>query len=507
MNAVAVNTPLDYIPLDRAELLRLCAVDSTFYGRQFFPKTFRQASPWFHRDFWTKFEDPLYDFFAAEMFRGSAKTTLCRVGISKRIAYGLSRNTLAVAISESMAIHTVNWIRKQMETNAGWTSMFGLRKGSKWTDNWISIINEPYECEVHVVAKGMTSGLRGLNLDDYRPDFIYCDDVCDEENTATEEQRNKTNDLIFGALVPSLAPKSEAPTRKFALTNTGQHKDDAVNKAQRDPTFLTVKYPKLITDANGALRSTWEERFPTKEAIQERDDYTARNQYHIWQKEYGCKIVSRETAPLQVERLRFYKTLPTNLIIATALDPATKAFEASKAKKLHKTAGVSWGMDPKTGECYLLGYKAQRNMDPDEIWVWLADNYRTLRPRKIGVETVAFQKMLKWYMEKKMQEERLYFVIQEINDKRSKQARILQAYNGLAAHGKLLVSENHTEFRQEYEDWTEGADVDLLDAGAMALSLLNPWMIQTGESNLMDEDGEMMDESDIPDLVFQGGCP
>lgn len=503
MNAVVSQDQL--LSLPRAELLKLCAADGIFYSRTFFPKTFRQQGPTWERDFWTKLDTPEYDFFAAEVFRGGAKTTRARSAISRRIAYGLTRNTLCVCISESMATHTLAWLRKQIETNTYWTETYGLRKGKKWTDDWISIINEPFDMEINVLAKGMTSGLRGLNLDDWRPDFIYCDDICNEENTATEDQRTKTNDLIFGALVPSLAPKSEAPTRKFVLTNTGLNADDAVNRAHKDPTFLTVKYPKL-EEVHGVLQSTWEVRFPTPEAIQEREDYTARNQYHIYLREYGCKIISRETAPLDPDRLRKYEILPQGLILATALDPATKALEASKAKKLHKTAGVTFGMDPRTGNVYLVDYLAQRNMDPDEIWVWLAGNYRNIRPRHIGAETVAFQKMLKWYLEKQMQKDRLYFAIKNIDDRRSKPVRIIQAYSGLAAQGKLFIHANHTEFLQEYTDWTEGKDVDLLDAGAMAISLLNPWMIQgAGDGDAIE--GEVDDEKDIPELEIERGCP
>lgn len=505
----AVASP-DVIPLSREELFRLCAVDGVFYSRTFFPKTFRQGSPAFHRDFWTKVEDPAYDFFAAEVFRGAGKTTLARSFISKRIAFGLTRNTLAVAISESMAIHTVTWLRKQIENNTFWTETFGLRKGKKWTDDWIEIYNEPFDCVINVIAKGMTSGLRGLNLDDWRPDTIYCDDICNEENTATPEQRNKTYELVFGAMVPSLAPKSEAPHRKFVLTNTGLHKEDAIYKAHEDPSFVTVKYPKIV-EINGVEQSAWEERFSTEEVLKEREEYKIRNQNFVWLREYGCKIISRETSPLDATRLRRYKTLPTNLVVSTALDPATSALNPNvkKAGRLHKTAAATWGMDKRTGDLFLLSYFSQRNVDPDEMWTWLADNYRTFRPQYIGAETVAFQKMLKWYLQKKMQEDRLYFVIREINDKRAKSARIIQAHSGLGGMGKLHIGENHHEFHSQYEAWTEGTDIDLLDASAMAISMLNPWMIQGSGGNTLehDEEGNYDDEKDIPEIEYEGGAP
>ncbi len=77
MNAVVAQDGSSLI-LPRAEVIELGAVDQIFYCRHFFPKTFRQESPDYHRDFWRWFDDPLYDLFAAEIFRGGAKTTLTR---------------------------------------------------------------------------------------------------------------------------------------------------------------------------------------------------------------------------------------------------------------------------------------------------------------------------------------------------------------------------------------------------------------------------------------------
>jgi hypothetical protein len=500
-----MNAVLQDLVIPRSEIIKLAAVDSIFYCRQFFPKTFRQASPYYHRDFWQKFEDPTFDLFGAEIFRGGAKTTLTRAGISKRIAFGVSRNILAVAISESMAIHTIRWLKRAIETNQNWTNTFMLRKGAKWTDDWIEIINEPFDCTINVVAKGMTSGLRGLNPDDWRPDFIFCDDISNEETVGTEEQRNKNSDLFFGALVPTLAPKSEAPMRKLVLAQTALHKDDIISKAHNDPAFQTVKYPKLIEHPNGELESAWPERFPVEEVVKERDDYAKRNQYHIWLREYGCKIISRETAPLDGEWLREYKSLPTNLRYYIGLDPATD----SQKKKVHRTAIAVIGVEPTTADVYLIDYFAQKGKNPDEIWTWLVAAYRKYRPRKVGTETIAFQKMLAWYFKQKMLESKTFFVIDEIQDKRSKASRILQAFNGLAAAGKFWINPNHTEFKTGFTEWTEEVDWDLGDAIAQAITLANPWMATSSiDGDAVDGDIDSYeDEKEIPDLVFEGGAP
>jgi hypothetical protein len=496
----------DPIKVSLEELYALGAADPLFYCHEFFPKTFRSESPLFHSDYWAKIEDPSLDYFGAEMFRGAGKTTLARAAISRRLAYGISRNVLAVAISEAMAANTVRWVKKQVENNTHWTSVFGLQKGAKWTDDWIEIYHKTLDFTINVIAKGMTSGLRGLNLDDWRPDFIYCDDICNEENTGTEEQRIKTSDLLFGALAPSLAPKMEAPLRKLVLTQTGLHKDDCINMAHRDPSWLTVKYPKIYKDEEHRWHSAWPTLHPVDACLREKESYIQRRQLHIWLREYECKLVSAATSAFDPAWLKYWKVLPTNMAVFIGIDPASD----SKRKEAHKSALVAIGVY--AGETYLLEYYAQKGKNPEELWTVLTGMRRRwgARVRKIGSESVAFQKMLAWYFRQKMQENNDYFVIAEVNDRRSKPDRIRQAYSGIASNGKLWISENHTEFVQEFTEYADNVDSDLLDAGAQAITLANPHMLVGSggaDIDLVEEDYAVMNESHIPDLGYEGYAP
>jgi len=347
----------------------------------------------------------------------------------------------------------------------------------------------------------MTSGLRGLNPDDWRPDFIQCDDISNEETVGTEDQLKKQEDLFFGAILGVLAPRSEAPLRKLVLNQTGLHAKDIINQAHTDPRFITMKFPKLIEKPDGTVESAWPERFPTEEVVKEKADYTAKGQLHIWLREYGCKIISRETAPLDATQLRKWTALPTDLDFYTGLDPA-----ASKRTTAHRTAGGVVGVSRSTGDVFLCGYKSQQGKTPDEMWTWLVAQYRQYRPRKIGVEAIAFQKFLVWYFEQKMLQDKIFFHITPVEDRRSKPDRIIQAFAGLASQGKLWVNENHTEFVEMYTTWTEDQDFDLLDAVAQAITLANPWLARSGGDGDTFENYEE-EEKDIPELVFEGGAP
>jgi hypothetical protein len=489
------------------ELFLACAAEPILYCQTFFPRTVRQGTPEFHVDFWTKLEDDAYDFFGAEVFRGGAKTTLCRLALSRRIAYAVSRNILSVGVSEGMAIHTSRWLKKQVQFNTLWAQTYKLTPGDKWTDEFFEVKHGIEGCTIAVTSKGMTSGLRGLNLDDYRPDLIYCDDICNEENTSTEAGRKKTDELIFGALVPSLAPKSESPKRKFVLTNTAITKEDPIVKAHDDPTFLTVKYPKIIEDEEtGEMRSAWPARWTLEECLAEKEAYISKRRLYIWLREYGCKIVGAGEAAFDIKWVKEWQVLPMDLEVYIGIDPAR-----SKKTRAHKSSIVVVGISRSTGDTYLLETWAQKGQNPEQIWVQLLSYYLKWRPKRVGVESVAYQQMLAWYIRQKQQETGIYFFVSEFDDRRSKADRITQAYTGISSAGKFHAHPNHTEFLAAFEEYTLDMDIDILDAGAIAICEANPWMYQGGVT-LDPATGKPIDpialeEQNIPDLELELGAP
>lgn len=463
------------------DIIMLGAVDGIYYSHQWFPKTVRQSSPEFHKIVWQTLDDPENPFVALEMFRGSAKTTIMRLYISKRIAYGLSRTILLVGPEQKHPKRSLRWLKKQVEVNTAWASTFGLKKGSKWSEEEIEIINETSDCAIHVTALGMTGSTRGLNLDDYRPDFIGVDDPCDEENTGTDDQIEKTDALFFGGLQQGLAPRSEAPHAKMVLLQTSLAKKDLINKCHSDPTWKTVKLS--VFDKHG--QSVWEERFPTKELIKSKQAFISRNQIHYWLREMECKIVSAETAAFNTKLLKFYKYLPESMQVFVGVDPAR---ETKLRTRAHKAAIVAVGVA--SGIAYLLEYWAEKNQNPEAIWQAYSTICLNWRPLMTGVESVAYQQTLAWYFQQRRVQTNMFIgAIKEVYDKRKKPDRIRQAFTGRLSQGTFQVKQTQTEFIEALTEYTDDVDIDVLDAGAIALDLASPFMHR---SLFGDSDGSLL---------------
>jgi phage terminase large subunit-like protein len=426
-------------------------------------------------------QDPNVRFFHSRIFRGGAKTTRLRTFTAKRIAYGLSRTILYIGASEGHASRSIQWLRGQIDRNVPFASTFGLAPGKKWQDVECEIVNSVTGDVCWVLGVGSTSNLRGINFDDYRPDLIIVDDVITDENSATLDQRNKTDTLIFGAIKESLAPRSEEPNAKMVFLQTPLHPDDSSHKIEKDPewTFQFAPCWTLGTLDNDVEHqdSAWPERYPSPELRASKRSAAASGRLSTWVRENECRIISAEASAFRSSWLIRLPELPApgSTFNVLAVDPVPPPSDREVAKGLQ---GKNWESilvaGRGLGNYYVLDYATNRGHEPN--WtVWkvfeLAQRYRVAF---IVVEAVAYQRTLKWLLEQEMRRRQIYYQIRPLDDRRKKYNRIVSTLSGIASQGQLYCHVSHTEFIQQFEQYPVEPD-DVIDSAAMALSkLINP---------------------------------
>lgn len=488
----------DFAQISPEELIQLAAVDSEFYCRTFFPRTVRQPFAPMHHDIWQKMESEAR-LVNNLMFRGSGKTSHCRLYTSKNLAYGLSRTILYTGKSEGHALRSTSWLKKAVENNTLWADTFKIRPGGKWQEAEFEVIvgaGTPNEMSTWIMAAGIQGSIRGLNRDDYRPDLIVLDDVLDDENAHTAEQRQKITTLVYGALMESLAPKSESPHAKMIGLNTPQNKEDFAVQALKDPGWVssvhgcfTKETANFPTDYQ---ESAWPQRFPTEELRAEKRSATARNMLSTFLREKECKLVSSETASFSIPWLQRYAYPPENMLTIYAIDPAPPPSDTAIAKGLIKTdfeAHVVWGISG--DKRYLLDYALMRGHEP----LWTIKTFfefqQKYRPIKTLVESVAYQRTLLWILKQAMNQRRMWYPVTEFNDRRKKFNRIITAHNGPATAGKLFVRADQVDFLEQFGQFPDVTNDDLLDASSMALMELEGMFV--GDNGELQVQGESSD--------------
>ena len=359
-----------------------------------------------------------------------------------------------------------------------------------------------------MLAAGITGSLRGINFDDYRPDLIIVDDPMTDETAATEEQRNKITDLILGAVKNSLAPVTDEPNAKLAMASTPQHKDDVSQQALKDTQWVSRVFP-CWTEATLHLsthlqESSWPSRFPTPALRADKEAFLKRNKLSIFMREQECRLVSPETSqfkPFWLNVRDLPNSGPRGCFSVLAIDPVPPPSERQMAKGLQGKdweAHYVWGRS--NGEYHLLDFNRSRGHEPSWTVASAFALARRWRVTRIVIDAVAYQRTLKWILEREMRRSGVFYQVIPIADGMKKYARISNVLSGLASAGLLWIGPEHTEFATQFEQYGpsySGFDDDL-DASALALQELSNPYLEFGDAGVVD---------DVEDFPMPMVCP
>ncbi len=489
------------------EAVQLGSVDPNFFGRFFFPKACRQDAPAFHRELDAALDDPELTYVNAMIARGHAKTTKVRVYIARRIAYRISRTVLVVGKSQDAAAKTVQWLINAVERNTLYSDTFGLSRGSKWTSTECIINATTYKengqvdemIPITIMAVGITGSLRGINVDDFRPDLIVADDPCDEENTATSESRKKMNKLFFGALQKTLAPKIDSPFSKMVLLQTVLNKDDLVSLCHRSKMWYSLKFSCFDIDAEGKECSRWEERFPYKTLIAEKEEHIENNMLSVWLAEMECKAVSEETAAFKPEWLQFWdeQSLPKGGKRCLAIDPTPPPRDGTTELNPKLDDAVIMCMQLSKGQYYVLDYETMLSPDPYEFIMAIFTMARKWKVKLCGFETILFQRVLSAVFKRQMREERFWLTVQEIEDKRKKALRIQQEISGPANAGDIFIAPWMNKLQQQFEEFPDVNHDDVIECVAIGIMTLARYnLLDIDDDDFLEGEFEVLDPED-----------
>ena len=503
-----------------SEIVSHAAEDSIFFCKHFFPKTFRQGFADFHPKIWALLDDPTARYINIQVMRDGAKTTTLRSYAAKRIAYGLSRTILYIGASQDKAKASVGWIKKEIEYNETFTKTFGLKRSPKtdWTSEKLKILHGAEGHPVWVLALGITGSVRGINLDDYRPDLIIIDDVVGDDNAATEEQRLKIRDLVLGALKESLSPASETPDAKMIILNTPRDFEDVSQRALKDPQFCSARFG-CWTPATEDLpvefqESSWPERYPSEVLRQEKEAAIARNELSIFAREKECRLITPETSAFRAEWLKYFgenemESEPPRheMWVELVIDPVPPPSEIQIAKGLvgkdfeALTAVGRW-----KNRYYVLETIYNRGHQPNWTVATFFELCNRWQPRKVIVEAVAYQATLAWLLREGMKRTGRFYPIEEFKDKRKKIDRIKDGLAGAASNGALYVRRSQSAFISQFIHFPgknpDGTHDDVLETVAIGVASLSRGFV--GD---LAEDHYMQQDKYVPQLEYARGAP
>lgn len=353
-------------------------------------------------------------------------------------------------------------IKTELETNAHLMADFGdLTGDEKWTESEIQT-----STDASLVAAGADSNLRGFLKGGNRPDLVIVDDIEDDENINTSEQRDKTEGLLNRKIINMLAPGGDV----FVI-GTLLHNDSLLAKLLKG--WKGTKY-KAIQDDGTAL---WPERFSleTLRKIKDGDGEKVGIGSLAFEQEFQNNPIDPATQIVKSEWIRYYEPKDIEfeeLLIASALDP-------SVGRTTHSDYSAIVTVARSNGNYYVLDCDMKRRSVDEQVQA-VVNHFEKWHLRRItgrrqyvsfGIESNGFQYGIKTQVDRLALIEGLNVPTVEVKNYKDKISRI-QSISPLIEQGRVMFLHGQQELVGQLTAFPKGAYDDGPDALEMAINLL-----------------------------------
>lgn len=187
-------------------------------------------------------------------------------------------------------------------------------------------------------------------------------------------------------------------------------------------------------------------------------------------------------------------SLPKQMLFLTVVDAA--GGESDGAAAPNKSVVLTVGIDQETGYAYVCRYDAG-TYNPGEHISKIFEHNRMFSPIKVMIEVNAYQKTLAWWTKARMRETGEYFLVEPVQNIRSKEERV-RGLQPFFAGGFILIRPDMVELETELLTFPRGQTDDIVDA----LSMILPTLISVRQDKAKKEKAaDLFDAERIIELI------
>ena len=375
-----------------------------------------------------------------------------------------------VSRTQDHAIKLLGTIKDCLDYSQQFRSLFGYwgqHSARSWAKTEIELKDRSM-----IVCKGTGQQLRGIKHGNQRPTLIIVDDPEDENNTKTAEAMETNLRWLLQSALPSMDPVKG----KIAIIGTPIHQRCIVETLKDMDGWVNMLFkPNMNTRT-----ALWESWHPIEKLQTKKEELESIGRVSVFYREYLCEIVGDEDQLFKEEYIQEYngnahideegnaflhiseingveehKNIPVNLFMG--VDPASSTRQTADYSTI-----VTVAVDDENNR-FVLPYFRKRSTP-----MQLADNiityFKIYKPEKVRIESVGYQEMLRDYLRRRADEEKIFISGLEIkeNPRNSKSAR-LETMEPFFAQNKVFIRKDQIELKDELLLYPRGKHDDLLD--------------------------------------------
>lgn len=418
------------------------------------------------RDTWDVQIEGTENFVSSEGIVSHNSTLLTFLWLMYITCYGISPFTIVVSDSYKKACGFLERLKRELMGNKFLIETFQISKGTPWaTGELVLHLGWLNGKRMRILARGAGQSLRGY-VDDVRPTCVMLDDIEDEKNTNTPEQREKVRDWLYGQVLPGLDPVAG----QLIIAGTIVHEDALLARLYNSPPsgWKVMRYG--ILDADG--KPIWKDRFPLEKINAIKEEYARQGVLSRFYMEYMNNPSAKEFRSFSKEQIRYYNpfSIEGNLRHYMATDFGY-SLKGDSDYSVIMVAGVDDG-----GNIYVREYVRDR-LKPSEVLSYIMDMYEKYACNAVGIETNGPQKVYYYMLDEERNNRSAYNVkIIELNQNIKKDSRIIQLQPKFEG-GQIFILPDMKELENEIVSYSPNSrsnqNDDLIDTLSNMLIVLN----------------------------------
>lgn len=270
------------VDVERAEIQGALRESGELFIETMLGEELTSPVPLFHKEVWQLMTNTAVGRVLLAIPRDHAKTTLAKLAVVWYFRYTSHRFCAYVANTNSRAKDACRDIMGFIKS-PNFKAIYGsprIIKESETESIWIFEIpvdgGRVKKCILRAI--GGNQSMRGINVDNQRPDIAVVDDLEDDDNTGSETLQKNLDRWVFGPFIKALARQ-----KKIIWLGNMLAKTSLLARLSMNPKWNPVVFGCLVKDPDSnMIVPLWADRWSMEELIEDFNEYRDLGLMETW---------------------------------------------------------------------------------------------------------------------------------------------------------------------------------------------------------------------------------